>query len=258
MKKAFLSCLQFVAFKLYFILNKIGLFKVDYFENLFIKSYYFYKSRIESESLDFLNGYISKHVTVIDVGANIGFFTLQISKFLDSSSTIIAIEPSGVNLSRMRKVIQSKKPEPNIIVVSAALSEAVGWGRLEIDASNPANHKVTKVTNFKKSVELQTLDSVTREVCNVALIKIDVQGHELAVLKGGRKLLSKQSPALLIEIDNRNNSTLGGKIWQFLDTKGYFMFTTTDLQKPISRGQLEGLKGYFDIFCIKKETVNVF
>ena len=211
-----------------------------------------YKRNIESDNLSFLKSYMKKNITVIDVGANIGYFTIEISKYLDSSSRIIAIEPSLVNFSRMQKVIKEKKPEPSTFLVLAGLSEENGWGSLEIDPSNPANHKISEEQNATKSVELQTLDSITENLENVALIKIDVQGHELAVLKGGKKLLKEQSPALLIEIDNRINANLGEKIWDYLETINYCMFRTNDLDQQITKLRLKATSGYFDVFCIRK------
>jgi FkbM family methyltransferase len=255
MKNLFLGLVQYVAFKFYYVLNRVGIFKFDVFDQAFIKLYFIYKRNIESDNLDFLKSFIKKNITVIDVGANIGYFSIEISKYLDSSSKIIAIEPSPVNFLRMQKVVKKKRPEPSTILVLAGLSEENGWGSLEIDPSNPANHKLTEEVDAAKLVELQTLDGITENLENVALIKIDVQGHELAVLMGGKRLLREQSPALLIEIDNRTNTNLGEKIWDYLDDINYCMFRTNDLEKEISKIQLKATSGYFDVFCIRKGGV---
>jgi FkbM family methyltransferase len=252
MKNLFLRLVQHIALNFYYVFNKVGLFKLDIFERVFIKLYFMYKSKIENESLDFLKSYIKRNITVIDVGANIGYFTIEISKYLDSSSRIIAIEPGLENFSRLQKVVKEKEREPNISLVLAGLSEERGLGSLELDPSNPANHKISETQNGAKSVELYTLDSITEKLKNVALIKIDVQGYELAVLKGGKKLLKQHSPALLIEIDNRLDTNLGGKIWDFMDTFNYQMFRTNNLEEPITRIHLTAMSGYFDVFCISK------
>jgi FkbM family methyltransferase len=252
MKNLFLRLVQYIAFKSYNVLNKLGFFKLDVIDQVFIKLYFIYKRKIESESLNFLKSYVHQDVTVVDVGANIGYFTIEISKYLDSSSRIIAIEPDLMNFSRLQKVIKEKEREPSISLVLGGLSEDSGWGSLEIDPSNPANHKISEERNATKSVELQTLDSITKNYNNVALIKVDVQGHELAVLKGGEKLLREQSPVLLIEIDNRMDTHLGENIWDFLDAINYRMFRTNDLGEAITKLQLKLTSGYFDVFCIRK------
>lgn len=252
MKNLYLRLVQYIAFKSYYVFNKTGVFNLDVFDRVFIKMYFMYKRKIESESLDFLKCFLKKNITVVDVGANIGYFTIEISKYLDSSSNIIAIEPGAINFSRLQKVIKKKKPVPSISLVLGGLSEKSGWGTLEIDPSNPANHKISEKQNATKSVELLTLDEVTENLNSVALIKIDVQGHELAVLKGGKKLLKEQSPALLIEIDNRFDTSLGEEIWDYLDANSYRMFRSIDLRESITKLQLKDTSGYFDVFCIRK------
>ena len=252
MKKYILKLVQFIGFKVYYFANKIGIFNVGFVEDLFIESYFVYKSKIESTGIDFLEKYMGKNITVIDVGANIGFFTIQVSKFLDASANIIAIEPSSENVLRMKKVIEKKNPEPKISIISVALSDKKGWGYLKMDASNPANHKIQEVANSVKTVELQTLDTITENILNVKLIKIDVQGYELSVLRGGERLLNDQSPMLLIEIDNRIDSKLSREIWDFLNERGYWIFMPTNLTQSITRSQLGDLNGYFDIFCIRQ------
>jgi FkbM family methyltransferase len=255
MKNSFLGLVQYIAFKFYYVLNKTGFFTINVFDQAFIKLYFMYKRNIESDNLDFLKSYIKKNITVIDVGANIGYFTIEISKYLDSSSRVIAIEPSPTNFSRMQKVVKEKKLAPRISLVLAGLSEASGWGSLEIDPSNPANHKISEEQNAAKSVELQTLDGITENLHNVALVKIDVQGYELTVLKGGKRLLREQSPALLIEIDNRTNTNLAEKIWDYLEANNYRMFRTNDLEQEITKLQLKVTSGYFDILCVPNEKV---
>jgi FkbM family methyltransferase len=255
MNNSFLRLVQSIAFKVYYILNKLGVFKIVVFDNVFIYLYFMYKRKIESYDLEFLKSYLKKNVTVIDVGANIGFFTMEISKYLDSSSKIIAIEPGSINFLRMQKVIERKKPEPTISLILAGLSEKSGWGSLDIDPFNPANHTISEEHNSTELVELNTLDGITKNLNNVALIKVDVQGYELAVLKGGEKLLDEQSPVLLIEIDNRFNTNLGEKIWDYLDAKSYQMFRTDNLEEPVTKLQLKVSKGYFDVFCIKTRDV---
>ena len=97
MKKVFLFALQNICFQLYFFLDKSGFFNINIIDTVFIKFYFLYKSKLESINLDFLELYLSKNITVVDVGANIGYFTVQISKYLNSSCRIIAIEPNKKN-----------------------------------------------------------------------------------------------------------------------------------------------------------------
>ena len=253
MKKVFLFALQNICFQLYFFLDKSGFFNINIIDTVFIKFYFLYKSKLESINLDFLELYLSKNITVVDVGANIGYFTVQISKYLNSSCRIIAIEPNKKNVHRMNKTLNNLSPLPVVNVLQVGLSDLTGISYLKLDPKNPANHQITKYKEKGEKINIITLDSLCSDRLNVRLVKIDVQGHEFEVLKGGENLIITQSPMFLIEIDNRTSPELAAKIWDYLNFYSYFILSADKEKKVLTRSELINRKGYFDIFCISKK-----
>jgi hypothetical protein len=74
------------------------------------------------------------------------------------------------------------------------------------------------------TVPVRRLDSF--EFDRVRLIKIDVEGHELAVLRGGEALLERDHPVLVVELDSRNSPV--GPPFGLLGEKGYEAFVLLD------------------------------
>ena len=82
-------------------------------------------------------------------------------------------------------------------------------------------HPDNKIENYKKiPVKTKRLDDI--EITNaIGFIKIDVEGHEKNVLKGGEKLIKKNKPPLLVEIEKRHNGQEVIQTINFINSYGY-------------------------------------
>lgn len=248
------SIVQSIAFNLYYVANKSGILKLPFFESIFTEMYFFYKLRIENGSLSYLGRYIRSDATVIDVGANIGWFTYEISKLLNHNGRVIAVEPDERNLIRLHRVLSRKRIKPLVEVLSCGLSDRENSGYLILDERNPANHKVTETSDQDIEIDLKTLDQITMNVPKIDLIKIDVQGYELKVLKGSTNTLSRYRPILLIEIDNRFSTDQSELVLKFV-TEFKYSFSTTS-GEVMTLEDLLGKKGYFDVLCLPTNNKN--
>jgi FkbM family methyltransferase len=252
MKYLFSRTIQQLALFIYFLLYSSKLIQLNLVDTIYIKLYLFYKSKIESYDLEFLKDYLKGTITVVDVGSNVGYFTISIAKYLDKTSKILSIEPSEQNITRMKKVLQRRTIVQKIEIVNAGASDSNGVGYLKIDPKNPSNHQISSAKKGCIEIKLLTLDSICSGIGDISLVKIDVQGHELKVLKGADKLIAEQLPILLIEIDNRISSLLALNLWDFLTKHSYLIFLINKKKKILTRQELASQKGYFDIFCIHK------
>ena len=137
----------------------------------------------------------------IDVGAHIGFFTLLASRLVGPSGKVIAVEGEEVNFHRINNH-KNLNDAANIMAVNAVVSEKEGPCRFFINSDNdgghalwdPGAHPFNKISaQSPQPIEMPgvTLDSLTREhdLRRVRAIKIDTEGAELLVLRGGRGLL---------------------------------------------------------------------
>lgn len=158
----------------------------------------------------------------IDVGANCGFFSYYLARM---GKSVEAFEPLPI-CARAISAFRS----PRIQVHNVALSSASGTLRLFTPVFNgvpyPACSTFTPVAGPHESCEVpvRTLDEFAfRDLC---LVKIDVEGHELAVLKGAEQTLRRERPVVLVEIEQRHLNIPMAEVFAYLLAqrfKGYFL-----------------------------------
>lgn len=138
--------------------------------------------------------------TFIDVGANIGFYSLLASQRVGSTGRVHAFEIDPRPLHCLRKTV-ARFDLPNIDIIEAAVSSIDGYvwyqpqrehGHNRIDVSFKAGRKVRsiKLDTWVADVGLQRVDA----------LKIDVEGAEFLVLDGSRATIARFKPIILCEI----------------------------------------------------------
>jgi FkbM family methyltransferase len=143
-----------------------------------------------------------------DIGAWRGFFSGMMA--LSGASKVIAFEPLPDNILQLRKVIQLN-PNLNISLIEAAVSDKSGTLEFlvmpETSMGKLADSSFQAGTDGGKSLTINVVkldDLIADNTVPVpAVMKIDVEGAELMVLKGAKKLLSDAKPILFIEIHSR-------------------------------------------------------
>ena len=124
--------------------------------------------------------------TIVDAGANIGAFSV-FAAVKHPDSTILAFEPAPETFTLLQKNIASY---PNIQAFNCGLGEAEGTKNLEIMQQSGCNHMTDTDSEWRftssvlrtESVPIKTMDSLNREI---NFIKIDTEGYEAEILKGG-------------------------------------------------------------------------
>lgn len=175
---------------------------------IFEGAYWVYKELIEAGEVSLLRDYVLPGYWVVDVGANIGFFTVKFARWVSEGGCVIAIEPEQNNFNRLIQRVRRVGCQHVVSPVHAAAAERSGELKLAIDAHNPANHQLSKSGTPVAAI---TIDDVMREHGwpAVSLIKIDVQGAEGRVLAGARETLSRYQPVLFIEVDEMSLNRAG-------------------------------------------------
>ena len=173
-----------------------------------------------------------------DVGANIGLYS-WLCRDLSSNRKILAFEPDPKNFELLQMTKENSKIK-NINLYNIALSNRKKTVSFQQDKLTSATGMISNDQTpwVKKylgqdtiSIQVSTdyLDNKTFKTHEPSLIKIDVEGHELEVLKGGAKKLSKYKPLLLIESFPPNQQ----KVINLLSNIGY-KFWDSDLGKLLS------------------------
>ena len=146
---------------------------------------------------------VKKHVKpgniVVDVGANIGFFTLIFARLVGPRGRVFAFEPDPENFELLRRNVELNGYE-NVTLVQKAVSRANGSTRLYLSNENTAGHRIYDSQQSWPSIEIEAVrldDYLADKVAPVDFLKMDIEGSELAALEGMPRLLSS-NPRLRI------------------------------------------------------------
>ena len=140
---------------------------------------------------------------VIDIGANIGDWTLAFALAAGKTGRVLAFEPVPHLAETVRKTARINRIDW-VEVHELALSATDGTSTFSVEHGNSGGSRLgTKSGDFSQiSVESRRLDSFVDErpdLTRIDLVKVDVEGHELEVLEGGRRTLARFRPPLILE-----------------------------------------------------------
>lgn len=155
----------------------------------------------EFDELNFVEEFLVAGDTFVDVGANLGLYSLVAARKVGPSGQVVAFEPSDRALEKLRKNIQ---PFSQIECVNKALGSQIGSGHLKLPKEGlGSSHLSEQESNNSQVVEISTLDLElkSRSRLKPRLIKIDVEGFEAEVLKGARQCLAEHRPHVLVEFN---------------------------------------------------------
>lgn len=164
----------------------------------------YYLGTFEPHCLPYLRGCAGKGETVVDVGANIGFYTLESSLAVGPTGRVISIEAAPPHLETLRKNVQLNGMN-NVSLIEMAVGDSVGQATLTLPkGGNPGMFTLGQVDGDEAyGVALRPLDDLLAEqrIHSVALIKMDIEGSEYRALRGAAKTLATYKPALLVELN---------------------------------------------------------
>ena len=163
----------------------------------------------ESAEIDFVGRLLRPGMTVLDIGAHHGLYTLLASRRVGRSGRVIAFEPSPRERRRLVRHLRVNRCR-NVEVEAVALGERAGEADLFLvegshDWCNSLRPPDIDERTSTVRVEVRSLDDVLRAlgVERVDFIKLDVEGAELSFLHGAKRLLdSRARPAILAEVQD--------------------------------------------------------
>jgi FkbM family methyltransferase len=189
-------------------------------ENIFLLGEY------ERSELKTLDKFLNKDSIFIDVGANIGLYTLCASKLIGENGKVFCFEPYSENFNSLTNNIAIN----NLLNVQAeklAVGEKEGSIKLYYDTREKNLGMVSSnyiEDSFSEEVKMVSLDSYlqNKPFDRIDFIKIDIEGSEYSALLGMQNILTTYYPSLLIEIlDNNELSDNSARINAYLEKLGY-------------------------------------
>ena len=154
----------------------------------------------------------------VDVGSNVGYFSLIASQVVGTSGKVVAVEPVAEVACLLRETIAANSIS-NISVHQCAVSDHAGSAIMQVQRSSGVSflgdrdHRLPgDAVRQEETVSVSTLDELVQSHGSSPLrvVKIDVEGREIAVLKGARETLRNARPTLVIEVSEQNLRRFGG------------------------------------------------
>ena len=182
----------------------------------------------EPEAVDaFLDKSLRTNSCCIDVGAHIGSFTANLRRKCPDGR-IIAFEPSPIKCMWLRRRF------PTVEVIEAAVSDRNGVEEFCEDLPGRICGRLTSVDPIagvnRHNVNVCRLDDSLRDLNRIDLLKLDIEGGELAALRGARGLLKRHRPIILFECGSEYETTLRRReIFDLLVESDYTIFTPREL-----------------------------
>ncbi len=191
----------------------------------------------ENAECNFERRFLKPGMTVLDIGAHCGFHTLVHSKSVGTRGRVLAFEPSRSNRKRLRVNLAMNFCR-NVNVLPWALGEEEGSATLYVVEGNTVLNSLRPQANARSAtptrVAVRPLDMVLSEwrVENADFIKLDVEGAELAVLRGAARLIDTvPRPVILCEVQEETSLAWGyssRQIVEELRARGFVWFRLND------------------------------
>lgn len=182
----------------------------------------------EKAEIDYLYSNLKKGDTFIDVGGNIGLFSLNASGIVGNGGKVYAFEAFKPNYEKFSKHL-SLNSFKNVTLEHLAISEK--RGSLEIlynDHYDNVGMASSYLNDFtaKEIVESISLDDYIKaqKITKIDIVKIDIEGGEFSALKGMSDILTHYQPKIIIEINNialKSSNHSEDELIQILHGKGY-------------------------------------
>lgn len=200
-----------------------------------IEKYLLWYGYYEKNEMLTMQSLLNEESIVIDIGANIGYFSLMAAKKC-SKGKIYSFEPASKNFRKLEEHIHLNKLK-NVIPFRCAVSDTNEKTEFYLsDSDNSGMSGLKPAENFSGETELVDCirldDAVAlHNIQTINLVKIDTEGSEMKVLKGMEQIIKEQQPVLLIEVSVNNQALYGNDIkdiFTTLYTYGYKSYNIID------------------------------
>lgn len=206
----------------------------------------------EPVSIRWVERLVRQGDVVLDVGANIGYYSVMLGQKVGLDGKVLAFEPTANYRRILEKNLAINELDSLVSIMSYGLSDAETKMEIAIGDCSATLHWVEEMPpRTSEVIELHQLDVVfpTFGLTHLDFIKIDIDGHEPAFIKGARETINRYQPVLLLEVNHANYLAAGCTAWQFYDdlTAVGYILISEKTGKPFS-SQLSFLRecGNFD------------
>jgi len=206
---------------------------------------------------------------VVDLGANIGYFTLILAKLVGPTGKVFAFEPDPRNLTLLKKNIEYNNYK-NVIIVPKAVSNVNDKCTLYVGQKTFGQNRIYKpektdtqkfVPTDSETIRLDDFFKANNLLDKISFIKMDIEGSEFLALSGMKEILKlNKNIKIFTEVETSYLEDAGSSYDQFMDvlTENNFTFSLADNRNEVlikvDRSQLKKILSSGDsvnILCVK-------
>ena len=200
---------------------------------------------------------IKKGDTVIDIGANLGYYSILFAKWVGNAGRVFSVEPIAI----YNKIFNEKaKKHANITLYSYALgveekivelvsSTQTGYLNTGLPhVYDPDKDGAIEAQEFKFEAQMRTPSKLFGDLDKIDYIKCDIEGFEYVVLSEMKEVIRKHKPKLQVEVWDENEE----KLLELLDELGYQPYKLKN-GKPELQTKNNNISG--DYIFLQKETI---
>jgi FkbM family methyltransferase len=206
----------------------------------FIGRYLYVYGHYEPEVESFLSANLKPGDCFIDIGANLGYFTLLARSLVGIEGRVYAFEPDAWNFARLEANLKLNDFDDTVLAFRLAI--AAHDGEMDFWIAGPTNRGLSsgrtlqEVDAHRTVTECARLDSKLSELAPVKVVKLDIEGGEYKALIGMTQLLERDKPFVLYESTDQFLQEMGSsseQVLAFLVKRGYsiYKFGTQGLVK---------------------------
>ena len=205
--------------------NRYLLINYSSFQSMWIM----YNWIVDWEEFHLIEHYLEKSDTVFDIGTNMGFYTVWMSRFIGPKGRIHCFEPDLQNFSRLKANIALNQLESITTTNQCAVSDINGWLNFTVGRDGE-NHICNIGVDSGVEVKSISLDkyALSLGIERITYMKIDVEGFELQVFKGAIELIENRKIDIIqLEINEQLNNagTKVNDLLYFLENYGYNLYS---------------------------------
>jgi FkbM family methyltransferase len=172
----------------------------------------------------FVTNLIKRGDTIIDIGANLGYYTKIFARATGSEGVVWAVEPVPIYRDMLKKNLAGTS---NIIVLPYALGDKESVEYMGIPGDQPYRHGLTRILSSAEKdemnnlrVEVKTPSSLFSNLDKVDYIKCDIEGYENRVIPGFIEIIRHNRPVMQIEVENDNRTFINDMLFK----EGYLTY----------------------------------
>ena len=184
----------------------------------------------------------------VDIGANIGYYTLILARCVGPDGRVFAFEPDPVNFAVLQKNILTNGYK-NVVALNKALSDQAASAKLFLAPDNLADHRIFDPGDGRQSIPIETLvfdEFLADASVEINVIKMDIQGAEYRALRGMRSVLTRS-----------RNITLFTEFWPYglfkageadpeaflrlLNELGFTIYDVCSPRSPLAQARIDAL-----------------